>query len=308
MVDFSSLKKNNSLDKLKKAASAGGTWSKQDDDRFWKPDIDKAGNGYAVIRFLDAPQVDGEDGLPWVQIFSHGFRGPGGWYIENSLTTFGQADPVSELNSKLWNSGLESNKKIARLQKRKLHYYSNILVVTDPKHPENEGKVFIFKYGQKIFGKIKEKMEPPFVDEVAMNPFDFWKGANFKLKIRGQKMSGFDGKESTVPNYDSSEWEAPSALFGGDDAQIKKVWESSHSLKELIDKKNFKTYDELKARLDKVLGAGGALGMVAEKTRTEADDTPPWEDAPNPSKPRATAENVSLEDDDMQMFKDLLDE
>jgi hypothetical protein len=186
-MSLSSLKKGSSLDKLKKAveaSSAGNTGGKNVDDRFWQPEVDAAGNGYAVVRFLDTPAVDGEDGLPWVQIWSHGFQGPGGWYIENSLTTLGKTDPVSEHNTVLWNSGIEANKEIARKQKRKLTYIANILVISDAKRPQNEGKVFLFKFGKKIFDKIKEQLEPQFADETPMNPFDFWKGANFKIKIR----------------------------------------------------------------------------------------------------------------------------
>ena len=187
-MSLSSLKKGSSLDKLKKAveqSSAGnGGGGKNVDERFWQPEVDAAGNGYAVIRFLDTPAVDGEDGLPWVQIWSHGFQGPGGWYIENSLTTLGKTDPVSEYNTVLWNSGIEANKEIARKQKRKLTYIANVLVISDAKRPQNEGKVFLFKFGKKIFDKIKEQLEPQFQDEKPMNPFDFWKGANFKVKIR----------------------------------------------------------------------------------------------------------------------------
>ena len=301
MSDFSKLKKGgSSLDKLKKAMDAtktqGGGGGKREDDRFWQPEVDKTGNGYAVIRFLDAPAVDGEDGLPWVQIFSHGFQGPGGWYIENSLTTLGQKDPVSEINTKLWNSGIEANKEIARKQKRKLTYISNIIVVSDPKRPENEGKVFLYKFGKKIYDKINEKLSPEFQDEKPLNPFDFWKGANFKVKIR--HVEGYR-------NYDKSEFDEPSALFEGDDAKIEKVWKSAYSLKEFLKAENFKSYDELKSKLDKVLGAGGSAARVAPKIE---DDSTPWDEpaaAPAP-KPRATAESVSFEEeDDMSLFEKL---
>jgi len=221
-MSLSSLKKGSSLDKLKKAveasSSSGGSGKSNADDRFWVPEVDASGNGYAVIRFLDTPAVDGEDGLPWIQIWSHGFQGPGGWYIENSLTTLGKTDPVSEYNTVLWNSGIEANKEIARKQKRKLSYISNVLVISDPKRPSNEGKVFLFKYGKKIFEKIKAQLEPEFQDETPMNPFDFWKGADFKLKIRN-----YEGYR----NYDKSEFAAPAALYNGDDTQIEKVWKSA---------------------------------------------------------------------------------
>ena len=211
------------------------------DDRFWYPGVDNSGNGFAIIRFLDAPQ--GEDD-PYVRIFSHGFQGPGGWYIENSLTTLGQKDPVSAYNRRLWNSGIESDKDIGRNQKRKLSYISNIYVIKDPANPENEGKVFLYRYGKRIFDKIKDKMEPEFEDETPQNIFDFWEGSNFRLKIR--QVSGYR-------NYDKSEFDNPAPLFD-DDAEIEKVWAQEHSLQEFISPDNFKTYSELKARLDNIMG------------------------------------------------------
>jgi hypothetical protein len=297
-MSLSNLKKGSSLDKLKKAVEAssngGGGGAKNVDDRFWQPEVDSAGNGYAVIRFLDTPAVDGEDGLPWVQIWNHGFQGPGGWYIENSLTTLGKTDPVSEYNTVLWNSGIEANKEIARKQKRKLTYIANVLVVSDAKRPQNEGKVFLYKFGKKIFDKIKEQLEPQFEDEKPMNPFDFWKGANFKIKIRN--VEGYR-------NYDKSEFEAPAPLFDGDDAKIEKIWKSSYSLKEIVDPKNFKSYDELKAKLDKVLGAGGVTAASAKKIDDEEAPAPVVRSAPA-KKP--TAESVSLSDDeDMAFFEKL---
>jgi hypothetical protein len=295
-MSLSNLKKGSSLDKLKKAveqSSAGNTGGKNVDDRFWQPDVDAAGNGYAVIRFLDTPAVDGEDGLPWVQIWSHGFQGPGGWYIENSLTTMGKNDPVSEYNTVLWNSGIEANKEIARKQKRKLTYIANVLVVSDAKRPENEGKVFLYKFGKKIFDKIKEKLEPQFADETPLNPFDFWKGANFKVKIR--QVEGYR-------NYDKSEFEAAAPLLNGDDAQIEKVWKSAHSLKDFLKPENFKTYDELKAKLNKVLGAGGVAGATATRIDDEEADAPVVRSAPAK---KVTAESVSVDDDDMAFFERL---
>jgi len=241
VINFDALKQNrkSSFDKLTSELNKlnqnpnqeGGRPS--DDDRFWKPDVDKAGNGYAILRFLPAPT--GED-VPFVRIWDHGFQGPGGWYIEKSLTTLGLPDPVSEYNSKLWNSGIESNKAIVRAQKRRLSYYSNILVVKDPTRPDNEGKVFLFKYGKKIFDKLNEAMHPEFSDETAVNPFDLWEGANFKLKIR--QVEGYR-------NYDKSEFDKPSPI-STDDAELKKIWESEHSLQELVAVKHFKSYDELK--------------------------------------------------------------
>jgi hypothetical protein len=299
-MSLSSLKnKSSSLDKLKKAveqSSSGNSGGKNVDERFWQPEVDAAGNGYAVIRFLDTPAVDGEDGLPWVQIWSHGFQGPGGWYIENSLTTLGKTDPVSEYNTVLWNSGVEANKEIARKQKRKLTYIANILVVSDAKRPQNEGKVFLFKFGKKIFDKIKEQLEPQFADETPMNPFDFWKGANFKVKIRN--VEGYR-------NYDKSEFEAPSALFNGDDSKIEQVWKSAYSLKDFLKPENFKSYDELKAKLDKVLGAGGVSGATAKRVDDEEAAAPVIRSAPAK---KVTAEEVTVEDDDMAFFEKLASE
>ena len=260
-MSLDSLKSSGSLNKLLDAAkgeSAPQEKKSYVDERLWKPELDKSGNGYAVIRFL--PACEGED-LPWAKVWNHAFQGPTGqWYIENSLTTLNQKDPVSEHNTRLWNTGLESDKEIARKQKRKLQYFSNIYVVSDTKHPENEGKVFLFRYGKKIFDKITAAMSPEFEDEKAINPFDFWEGANFKLKIR--KVDGFW-------NYDKSEFEEPSKLFE-DDSEADKVWQSQYSLAEFTAPTNFKSYDELKTRLDAVLSGTVKVGNVAD----EIDDAP----------------------------------
>jgi hypothetical protein len=248
MTDFSKLKKSSgNLDKLTKAIeslSSSGE-SKSDKDNYWKPEVDKAGNGLAVIRFLPAAAVDGDDGLPWAKIFTHGFQSAGGWLIDNCLTTKGQQCPVCEHNNKLWNSGVEANKEIVRKQKRKLSYIANVYIVSDPKHPENEGQVKLFKFGAKIFEKVTGAMNPSFEDEVAINPFDMWKGANFKLKIT--KVAGYQ-------NYDKSEFMSSTALLEDDD-ELEKIWKSQHSLTALTADKEFKSYDDLKGRLDKVLGA-----------------------------------------------------
>ena len=244
-MSFSNLKKQSSLGsltaKLVQQVEKMNKGSNGADDRLWKPEVDKAGNGYAVIRFL--PAVDGED-MPWAKLYTHAFQGSGGWYIENSLTTLGSKDPVSEYNSQLWNSGIDADKEVARKQKRKLSYYSNIYVVKDPTNPQNEGKVFLFRYGKKIFDKITASMQPEFEDEEAINPFDFWAGANFKLKIK--KVAGFW-------NYDSSEFAAPSALLDDDDA-LETLWKKEYSLAELVAPDQFKSYDDLKKRLNYVLG------------------------------------------------------
>jgi len=261
-MSLATLKKQNSLDKLLGAVESENKPSEKKsyvDERIWKPQLDKTGNGYAVIRFL--PAVKGEE-LPWAKVWNHAFQGPTGqWYIENSLTTINQKDPVSELNTAYWNSGIESDKEIARKQKRKLQYFSNIYVVSDPKHPENEGKVFLFRFGKKIFDKCMEAMQPAFEDETPINPFDFWKGANFKLKIR--KVDGYW-------NYDKSEFEAPSALFDDDD-KLEEVWGKQYALSEFTATTNFKSYDELKKRLDAVLAGVTTVGSAATTT---IDDEP----------------------------------
>jgi len=244
-MSFSNLKKQSSLGsltaKLVSQVEKMNKGSNGVDDRLWKPEVDKAGNGYAVIRFLPAP--DGED-LPWAKLYTHAFQSSGGWYIENSLTTLGQKDPVSEHNSQLWNSGVDSDKEVARKQKRKLSYYSNVYVVKDPSNPSNEGKVFLFRYGKKIFDKITAAMQPEFEDETPINPFDFWAGANFKIKIK--KVAGYW-------NYDSSEFAAPEPLLDDDEA-MEAVWKQEHSLAEIVAPDQFKSYEDLKKRLNYVLG------------------------------------------------------
>jgi len=213
------------LNKLANPQQQGGS----SDDRFWKPEVDKSGNGYAVIRFLPAPQ--GED-VPFVRVWDHGFKGPQGqWYIERSLTTIGQKDPVSEYNTMLWNSGVEANKQQVREQKRRLSFYSNIYVVKDPADPENEGKVFLYRYGKKIFDKLNDLMNPQFEDEKPINPFDFWEGANFKLKIRN--VEGYR-------NYDKSEFETPAPLLD-DDSALESMWAKQYGLNEFVDPTNFKS-------------------------------------------------------------------
>ena len=259
-MSLDKLKSTNNLDKLinavKKDEKDPTEKKSYVDERLWKPELDTSGNGYAVLRFL--PAIEGED-LPWTKLWSHAFQGPTGqWFIENSLTTLNQKDPVSEYNSSLWNSGVESDKEIARKQKRKLSYYSNIYVVSDSKNPHNEGKVFLFRYGKKIFDKLMAAMQPEFEDESPINPFDFWKGANFKLKIR--KVDGYW-------NYDKSEFEAPSAILD-DDSAIERIWKEQYSLADFTAPSNFKSYDELKTRLEAVLS-----GKQVVSNQTVVDDT-----------------------------------
>ena len=265
------------------------------DDRFWRLEGDKAGNGTATIRFL--PRVEGDE-LPWVRIFSHGFQGPTGkWYIENSLTTLGENDPVGELNTQLWNSGSEANKEIARKQKRKLSFIANILVVSDPKHPENEGKVFLFKFGKKIFDKIMDKARPTFEDEKPVNVFDFWEGANFKLRMR---------KKDGYANYDESVFTEPAPL--GDDETIVRVAGGQHKLAEFTDRKNFKSYEELKRKLNDVLSGDTFAGKSAAEL---AQDEMPVAAAPKiASKPAPRIAEVSDDDDDdvMSYFEKIAQE
>jgi len=293
MTSFANLKRNsNSFEKLSKAveATSAGTENSKDDNRFWQPEVDKAGNGMAIIRFLPAPAVDGDDALPWVRTFSHGFQGPGGWFIDNCLTTLNEKCPVCEHNNTLWNSGIEANKDVARKQKRKLSYLANILVVSDPSNPSNEGQIKLYKFGKKIFDKITEAMNPEFADETPVNPFDMWEGANFKLKIRNVE---------GCRNYDKSEFADVSALLDGNDEKLEELWKKEYSLKDFTEKKNFKPYDQLKGRLDKVLGFTGA--PIA---KTKAEDTV----ASFKDDVSVLDSKISESDDDLDYFKSLADQ
>ena len=293
-MSFADLKKKSgSFDKLQaELEKVNNPVQSFADDRFWKPELDKSGNGFAVIRFL--PQPTGED-LPWVRIWSHAFKGPGGWYIENSLTTLNKKDPVSEYNTELWNSGLESDKETARKQKRILKYYSNIYVVSDPKHPENEGKIFLFRFGKKIFDKLTEAMSPQFEDETALNPFDFWAGANFKLKVR--KVDGFW-------NYDKSEFESTSQLLDGDDSQLEDVYGKLHSLTDFLKEDNFQSYDELKGKLNRVLTGSGVQGTVEKFTPKPKTETVEPVTAPASNEAEVTNED----DETLSYFAKLADD
>ena len=286
-MSVSTLRKSNTLDKLLSQVQAENAPQEKKsyvDERLWKPELDKSGTGSAVIRFLPAP--DGEE-LPWVKVFKHAFQGPTGkWYIENSLTTIGKNDPVSEHNSALWNTGLETDKETARKQKRKLEYYSNIYVVSDPKHPENNGKVFLFRYGKKIFDKIMAAMQPEFEDETPINPFDFWEGANFKLKIR--KVDGYW-------NYDKSEFDSVSSLKDSDDA-LDSIWKTQYSLTEFTAPTNFKSYDELKKRLDDVL-SGTVTPTATAMMDEDVVETPTFKSEPEPKIP-----SVDEDDDDTMSY------
>jgi len=297
-TSFAALKKSrsNSLSKLvtETAKINAPSEGSNEDNRFWTPSVDKAGNGYAVIRFL--PEPKGED-LPWVRVFSHGFQGPAGkWYIENSLTTFNEKDPVSEYNSTLWNNGTEAGKEQARKQKRRLSYIANIYVVKDPANPENEGQVRLYKFGKKIFDKLNEKMNPEFEDETATNPFDFWEGADLKLKIRN--VEGYR-------NYDKSEFAEVSPLLDGDDSKLETVYESMFSLQEFLDRKNFKTYAELQTKLDMVLGLAGATATAPSVMSAEENvvEMPVQKEASAPK-----IESSDSDDENLSFFEKLAEE
>ena len=307
-MSFADLKKQSSLgsltSKLVKEVEKMNNTSGGGDDRLWKPEMDKTGNGYAVIRFLPAPE--GEE-LPWAKMYSHAFQGPGGWYIENSLTTLGQKDPVSEYNRELWNSGVESDKDTVRKQKRKLSYYANIYVVQDKANPQNEGQVFLYKFGKKIFDKIMEAMQPEYEDETAINPFDFWAGANFKLKLK--KVAGYW-------NYDSSEFAASAPLLDDDDA-LEALWKKQYSLAELVASDQFKSYDQLQNRLQMVLGRKSSNRPLDEETDNEDNDRGSY--APDFSSRRAeetvaaatkpSVESASEDEDDaLSYFQKLAEE
>jgi hypothetical protein len=304
MSNFASLKKSSAdigrlTKEIEKINQPQGSNDREVDTRFWTLTRDKAGNGSAVIRFLPTPAVDGDDALPWVRYFDHGFKGPSGkWYIENSLTTISQKDPVSEYNSALWNASNDDaswQRKQARDQKRRLHYIANIQVIKDQSNPENEGKVFLFKFGKKIFDKITLAMNPQYPDDPAVNPFDLWKGANFKLRTR--MVAGY-------LNYDQSTFEGVSAL-SDDDSQLEKIWKSEYSLKEFVDPKNFKSYDDLKKRLNEVLG--DTTEAAAPKASTKIVDNSD-EDVPFKTAAQRKSVVIEDEDEDLNYFKGLADE
>lgn len=301
-MSFANLKRNRTdFSKLLNAAQSAGGGEKKSygDDRMWKPVVDKAGNGYAILRFL--PATEGQE-IPWVQYWDHGFKGPTGqWYIEKSLTSIGQPDPVGELNSRLWNSGIEDDKETARKQKRRLHYVTNVLVVSDPSAPHNEGKVFMYQFGKKIFDKVMDLMQPQFPDEKPINPFDFWNGADFVLKIRN--VEGYR-------NYDKSEFRSPSALHDGDEARLEEVYNKLYPITEFTDPTSYKTYDELKTKLHQVLGEQAPRTV---KQEVAIDDEIPYDrfdKASAPAEPTATpvsqtAESAVDEDDTMSYFAKL---
>ena len=288
-MSFAELKKQSRLGnltaKLVKEVEKMNKTSSMGDDRFWKIERDKSGNGYAVIRFLPSPQ--GEE-HPYVRVWSYAVQGPGGWYIENSLATLGHKDPLGELNTQLWSTGNKSDQEVVSKQRRKTSYYSNIYIVKDPAHPENEGKVFLYKYGKKIFEKISSALKPQFEDESRIDAFDLWTGANFKLKVRMA-----DG----YPNYDKSEFETPSVLGGFEDEDLEKLWKKCNSLKEFVSPENFKSYDQLKTRLDTVLGTKRTPVVKSDES---------FESEEVQSAPTSTSEDD--EDDTLSYFQKLAEE
>lgn len=305
-ADLKAQRKSHLETLTKKMKDAGGKFQSED-DRFWKPTVDAAGNGFAIIRFLPACP-DEDNGDDFVQVWSHGFKGPGGWYIENSLTTIGKPDPVGEYNSELWNSTTDDEspaRKQAREQKRKLTYISNVLVIDDPDHPENNGKVFLYRYGKKIMDKIDEKMNPAHKGEEAINVFDMWEGANFRIKVRRVK---------NFPNYDNSQFDSQSAIADSD-KKIETIWKTTYPLKPFVAPDQFKSYDELKRKLEQVLGLHRMAGMTqraetmneeeapAPRQRTKAapivdSDEVPWNDD-------ETSSGEEDEDSDISFFKKL---
>ena len=291
-MDISALKSRrydiNKLVEAAQDAAGGNTNTRQEDENLWKPTVDKAGNGFAIIRFLPS-----ESEVPWVRYWDHGFKGPTGkWYIEKSLTSIGQQDPLGEHNAKLWNTGNEEDRETVRKQKRRLHYVVNILVISDPSAPQNEGRVFKYQFGKKIFDKIQDLMQPQFPGETPVDPFDVWEGADFQLKIRN-----YEGYR----NYDKSEFKSPSPLFDGDEVQLQAVLNQLHDITEYVDPANYKTYDQLQTKLYEVLGMN--MGQTAPRTVKEevavdtVDNTPPWDPEPAP----ATAETAGDDGDDDAM-------
>lgn len=300
---FAKMKKrrNNVADLTSKLEEAGGKKKDYGDDRMWYPATEKSGNGYAVVRFLP-PSVDND--VPFVKVYSHGFQGPGGWYIDECPTTVEQECPVCKMNQALvashgsWDSTPEKDKTIVRDRKRREGYISNILVIEDPQNPENEGKVFLFKYGKKIFDKLIEALSPEFDDETPLNPFDYWEGADFKIKIR--KVEGYR-------NYDRSEFDKPTALFDGDDDKLSELYDSQYDLREFVDPANFKPYSYYETKLNRVMGKA-----TTKPVANDAGDDLPFEpDTPvtkSKSKPKATAEVEDEGEDMLDYFAKLANE
>ena len=305
-MDFNKMKVNSkkSLSTLTDKLEKMDTKSSYVDDRFWKPTRDKSGNSYSIIRFLPpAP----EDSLNFAKIYNHAFDVNGKWFIDNCPTSIGKVCPVCESNSELWNSGLETNKSIARNRKRKLSYIVNIFVISDKQEPENEGKVFLYKIGPQIFEKISNAIKPKFEDDEKFNPFDLWTGANFKLKI---KKTIVDGK--SMSTYEDSVFETPAPLFDND-AVLEEIWNKEYKLEEFVSEPNFKEYDELKKRFDFVVGSFATTPKVKTVTPKETDDDLPFDVSDDDSADILNSSNETNDtefddSDDMSYFAALADE
>lgn len=269
-MNFKDFKKNkgNFLETLNQKIKESNT-TFEPDARYFQVTKDKAGNGVALVRFLP-----GKD-TPWVRYWSHSFEYNGGWYIENSRTSLKEDDPVSEYNKLLWDSGKEEYKEFVSLKpgtKRKLNYVSNIYVIEDPANPENNGKVFLYQYGAKIYDKIKALMQPSIKTLPPVNPFNPFDGANLQIIIK--KVAGY-------PNYDDTKFIQEGSKLGNDD-EIEKIYNQQYDLEDILKESNFKPYEKLKARLIKVLGKNAPLmeeylsnfGEVVE-TKKESTTPPP---------------------------------
>lgn len=315
-MDFKQLKKQSKsgiaalTEKLLKEAEKLNSGSYSDDVNQFKLETDKAGNGRAILRFLPAPS--GED-APFVKLYNHGFQVNNKWLIENCPTTIGEQCALCASNSALWNSGIESDKNIARDRKRKLSYYANVYVVSNPANPELEGTVKIFRFGQKIFDKIVAAMKPEFEGDPVIQPFDFWEGANFRL-ISKTITTTIGGKERRMPNYDDSKFESQSEFLKGDDTLLEEVYNQLHSLAEIVDPSKFKSYEELEKRLNAVVSSRPTTS--APSLEEQENDL---EEMLNPqenilaelessyTKSKAAATTDEDEDEDLQRFMALAD-
>lgn len=299
LADLRKLRTSN-LDSIANALKKT-TFEKEDDSSFFKLEKDKAGNGSAVLRFLPKHP---DDDLPFVSIYSHAFQNPTNkrWYIENSRTTINEADPVAELNSKLWSTGLESDKEVARRQRRKLTYIANVLVVHNPANPALEGQVMQFKFGKKIFEKLADatkKSEFP-DDPPPFDPFDPFGGANFKLRQR--EVEGY-------PNYDKSEFAGVSPISEDED-KLLEVLNKIQPLKPLVDASKFKSYDDLKKKLDSVLnanqaGAAPSAQEVIENVSSKPTAAKPAGKVAEAPAPKSKAADIEDTDDIEDYFKNL---
>ncbi len=284
---FSSFKKSESenFDKLRDQLNKTKNGDRQNDDRFWQPDRGKDGNDYCVLRFLPAPP---NEEVPYVKTLSYGFKGPGGWYIENSRGTIGEDDdPVDKMRRALYATGTEADKKIAQKYSRRTNFISNIEIIDYPKHPEMNGKQFLYRYGKKIFDKINDCYNPKFPDEPKFNPFNFWEGADFVLKVTTQ---------DDFPNYDKSEFKTPAPHRGGGDAELEAIWKNLYSLQAFIDPSQYKPAKDLQKRLNKVLGLDTELPEPEKEEPKETSfktDSSRFDKAEVPGTQEVTAAKVA---------------